>query len=438
MISLKNYFGKNIAVFGLGVTGVSVIHALKKGGANIHAWDDKHIPDITGVHFAHHSQYDWATIDELIISPGIPFKDPQPHEVVSLAQKHGCLISSDIDLLYVAQAQARFVGITGTNGKSTTTSLINHILVSNGIHSCIGGNIGIPVLDLVDNVDVYLLEMSSYQLDLCNQIHFDIGVLLNITPDHLDRHGNMANYIAAKRKIFGGRSVIGTDDQIGKESYAECVGEKTAFSTKYVLENGVSCVEDRIYKDGKKALSIGDNIDIVSENIAAAYVVCRLLGVQDIGIVEGMRTFKNLPHRMEFVRKLHNVTFVNDSKATNAVSAQQSLSKYKYIYWIAGGIAKSCGITNIDLTNVKQTFLIGDASQEFARTLEKRGNKYVISGTLKNAVREAYIETSVINEEVVILLAPACSSFDQWTNFEERGAAFKDFVAMLAVVKTDT
>ncbi|MBQ4875236.1 MAG: UDP-N-acetylmuramoyl-L-alanine--D-glutamate ligase [Rickettsiaceae bacterium H1] len=427
MIVLPGYSKKNIAVFGLGITGISVINALKRSEANVFAWDDNDIPKIDGVNFAHPSNYDWSKIDELILSPGISLTYPEPHEIVLMAQKSGCPISCDIDLLYKARAQAKFIGITGTNGKSTTASLIHHILIKSGIKASLGGNIGVPVLELPDDSYVYVLEISSYQLDLCKKINFDIGVLLNITPDHLDRHGNMENYINAKAKILGNISVIGIDYEIGKNIYEKHNKEKIMFSTELILSQGFSFVNEKIYRDGVLVSSI-NRCEIISENFVAAYTVCSLMQIPNKEIVDAATIFENLPHRMEFVGKINNVTFINDSKATNGISAGQALNKYKNIYWIAGGIPKAGGITEIDLTNVKKAFLIGRATDEFADVLAASNYRCVKSVTLENAINQASEEAFASKENITLLFSPACSSFDQWKNFVERGLAFKRLV----------
>ena len=426
MIIIPDYFQKSIAVFGLGTTGISIINVLRESGAKVYAWDDKNIPVIDGVNFVPPSTYDWGKIDELILSPGVPFR-PKPHEIVLMAQKSNCKISCDIDLLYKSQPSAKFIGVTGTNGKSTTVSLIHHILKKNNKNSCLGGNIGIPVLELDSGADIYALELSSYQLDLCTEIKFDIGVLLNITPDHLDRHGNMENYTSAKKKIFGHISVIGLDNKINKKLYEEDKRRKIGFSTKDVLQKGFSLIDNKIFEDGT-IISNLDHNNIIPENLIAAYTVCSLLGIHNNNIIDSIKTFKSLPHRMEFVGKISNMTFINDSKATNAVSTQQALSKYKNIYWIVGGRPKKGGINNLDFTNVKKAFLIGESEDEFAIYLAKYHVEYTKLQTLENALKEACEEASSNKGEFAILFSPACSSFDQWKNFEERGEAFKNAV----------
>ncbi len=428
MIELKNYSGKNVAVFGLGITGLATIKALLAGNANVYAWDDINNPDIPKVNFIHPSKYNWNIIDLLILSPGIPLKYPQAHEVVTMTKKVGCRISSDIDLLYESQPQAKFIGVTGTNGKSSTASLIQHILTSNGVNSCLGGNIGIAALDLENGADVYVLEMSSYQLDLCSKINFDISIILNITPDHLDRHKNIRNYIAAKKKICGKISIIGLDNNNSADIYKNLNSKKIGFSVDKILKNGISLVNKKVYKDSVYKITLTDT-NIINENIAAAYVACSLLKMEDKQICNSIKAFINLAHRIEFVRKIGNTTFINDSKATNAVAAQKALSKYENIYWIAGGIAKDNeGISNIDLTNVKKIFLIGKATEEFSKQLNNRDRAYTKCNTLEKAVKIAYSEASQEKNNSVILLSPACSSFDQWKNFEERGDSFKEFV----------
>ena len=430
MITLPQYTGKNIAVFGLGKTGISVVKTLLNSGANIYAWDDNKIPNINKIKFTPPSTYNWSTMDLLILSPGIPLKFPTPHSVVLMAEKAGCKIISDIDLLYEARPDSTFIGITGTNGKSTTSSLIHHILQENNIKSSLGGNYGISALETAADADIYVLEMSSYQLDLSQHIKFNISILLNITPDHLDRHGNMENYISAKKKIFSenGIAVIGIDNKASKIIGDE-LENRLAFSAECILQDGFSLLDNKLYKDGKMIASI-PNKNIIPENIAAAYATCSMLGLGNDDIMQAIATFKNLPHRMELVAVFDNITFINDSKATNAEATQQALSKYQNIYWLLGGRAKKDGIKGLDLKNVKQVFLIGEAIEEFAHTLchELDYQNYTKSYTLQQALQQAYNMALNAAQPIIILLSPACSSFDQWSNFEARGDAFKRMV----------
>lgn len=429
MITLTHYANKNIAVFGLGITGISVVNALVRSGANVYAWDDRNISKISGVNFVHPSKWDWKAMGALILSPGVPLKYPEPHEIVLMAQESGCRIACDIDLLYESQPQAKFIGITGTNGKSTTTSLIHHILQYNNINTCCGGNIGVAALDLRADAEVYVLEMSSYQLDLCESIKFDISILLNITPDHLDRHGNMENYIAAKKKIFSFQStnIILIDNEINSQLSPK-VDKRIELSAHTILNQGISLVNHKIYEDANYIMSISPN-NIIDENVIASYAACSLFGITGHKIVEAISTFQGLPHRMESIKKIHNVNFINDSKATNAIAAQQALLKYHNIYWIAGGRAKEGGISGMNLSHVKKVFLIGESTKEFANTLQNVGKEYSECFTLEDAMKQAY-EQALINrnDDNTVLLSPACSSFDQWKNFEERGKYFRDSV----------
>ncbi len=439
MILLPNYAKKKIAVIGLGLTGLSVVKALKRSGVTVYAWDDNNSIvdkvgvnlDEMGVNLVNPSQYKWDEIDCLILSPGIPFKYPKPHIGVIMAQRAGCPIYSDVDLLYESLPNAKFIGVTGTNGKSTTASLIHHVLKSNGLNVCIGGNIGKAVLDLPGTADIYVLELSSYQLDLCSKVNFDVGVLLSITPDHLERHGSFNNYVDVKKKIFGDLTVIGCDGLVNQKLLSCFAGSYLKFNTSGVASSGISYVDNKIYQNSIFECNL-DSGDLVSENIAAAYSVCSSLNVLSTKeIVSAIENFEGLEHRMEFVRTISQVSFVNDSKATNNTAAQKALDKYKNIYWIVGGREKSSGINNMNFQNVRKAFLIGEAQESFACIFDRCKKAYIKAFNLQDAINIAYAEANANEEDSVILLSPACSSFDQWESFQERGRFFKRFVGRL-------
>ncbi len=427
MIILPQYSGKNIAVFGLGKTGLAVIEAFLNSGANVYAWDDYHRPSIAGVNVS--SPMTWPQIEMLVLSPGIPLQFPEPHPIIKIAKNARWKLVSDVDLLYEARPDATFIGVTGTNGKSTTSSLIQHILQYNQMNSALGGNIGNPALGLNDDAAIYVLEVSSYQLELINKINFNIGVLLSITPDHIERHDSMENYVLTKKKIFSPRSigVISIDNVVNQNLLVD-LKKRYNISTKSVLNEGFSLVDNIIYHDHHQVSSL-DRYEVVSENLIAAYATCIALGLKHKDINNAIKEFKNLPHRMEYVATTGRIMFVNDSKATNAEAAQEALCAYNNIYWIAGGREKAGGIENINLDNVKYVFLIGDAADAFASTLRKKGSQYIISHTLKQALKGAYHMASNTEEDITILLSPACSSFDQWSSFEDRGNSFKKMIS---------
>ncbi len=418
MVYLNRYRGKEVAVFGLGNTGMSVINALLNSGAVVYGWDDQEEQILKAKevykqsNFIHPSLYDWNKINSLILSPGL---DPKTHWVTALAK---CELRSDILLFLEALTlQQKVICITGTNGKSTTTSLIGHILELAGRRVAIGGNIGIPVLDLDSNKEIYVIEISSAQLELIAQIKVDVAILLNITPDHIDRHGCMENYIEVKSKLIRDSvvAVIGCDNNITAEIFSKFAGNKIPVS-------GLSFMNQAVFNKISNA-----NINLISnsENIAAAYVVSKFFDIDDNTFINGIVSFKGLKHRNEVLGKVHNVLFVNDSKATNAGSSEKAILSYSNIYWIVGGKSKSEGIKPLNkyFSKIKKAFLIGDSSEDFANTLRNKVD-FMKCDNLENAFNLATREAFKSKEEITILLSPACASFDQWKNFEERGKAF--------------
>ncbi|OAL97820.1 MAG: UDP-N-acetylmuramoylalanine--D-glutamate ligase [Wolbachia endosymbiont of Dactylopius coccus] len=493
-VQLNKYKNQNVAVFGLGKTGLSAINALTKSGARIYAWDD-HEEQIANAkmmykkcNFIHPKEYNWHEISALVLSPGVP---TEPHWIVKLARRFDCKIKSDIELFLEAKTtNQKVIGITGTNGKSTTTSLIGHILKSAGKKVAIGGNLGVPVLDLERDAEIYVIELSSFQLELMNEINVDISALLNITPDHIDRHGSMENYIATKLKLINGSevAVIGCDNEITADIFNKFTGDKIPISVTYspmsfqrvmlesrkekplpttqmteggardlislagnnlldyseqitgidrnYLDPSVSYLDDKrgtgIQKISLKlenhSLSVSDvKINLISnaENIAATYAVCKVLGVDSNTIINGIKSFSGLRHRNELLGKIRNVFFVNDSKATNAKSSEKAILSYENINWIVGGRSKKGGIESLSkhFTRVRKAFLIGESTEAFANVMENKVD-YVRCCNLEDAFRLAFEGALDSAEEVTILLSPACASFDQWKNFEERGEAF--------------
>ncbi|XP_011860593.1 PREDICTED: uncharacterized protein LOC105557843 [Vollenhovia emeryi] len=423
-VQLNKYKNQNVAVFGLGKTGLSAINALIKSGARIYAWDD-HEEQIANTkmmykkcNFIHPKEYNWHEISALVLSPGVP---TEPHWIVKLARRFDCKIKSDIELFLEAKTtNQKVIGVTGTNGKSTTTSLIGHILKSAGKKVAIGGNLGVPVLDLERDAEIYVIEFSSFQLELMNEINVDISALLNITPDHIDRHGSMENYIATKLKLINGSevAVIGCDNEITADIFNKFTGNKIPISVTY----------SPMSFQRNHSLSVSDvKINLISnaENIAATYAVCKVLGVDSNTIINGIKSFSGLRHRNELLGKIRNVFFVNDSKATNAKSSEKAILSYENINWIVGGRSKKGGIESLSkhFTRVRKAFLIGESTEAFANVMENKVD-YVKCCNLEDAFRLAFEEALNSTEEVTILLSPACASFDQWKNFEERGEAF--------------
>jgi UDP-N-acetylmuramoylalanine--D-glutamate ligase len=450
MIKASVFKNKNIAVVGLGKTGLSACKALSAGGAHVVAWDDfENGRDklakaaLKNVSIVDPKEYDWSAIDALVLSAGIPLTHPMPHGVVPLAKEAGCPIICDVEILYRQCPDATYVGITGTNGKSTTTSLVGHIVKSAKIPCDVGGNLGTSATDFSarGEGEAYIIEMSSYQLDLIDQTHFNISVLLNITPDHLDRHGGMEGYIAAKSHIFdrqgeGDTAVIAIDDEHTREVYQQLVSKEkisniAAVSGKKLPEKGIAVIDGELIVKGMEAegyYPLGELKYLPGEhnaqNIAASVGVCLAMGIHIDDIIDGIQSFTGLAHRMQYVGEHDGLTFINDSKATNADAAAKALGTFSNIYWIAGGVAKDGGIESLApyFDNVTRAYLIGEAREAFARTLDDHHVPYTKMGTMEEAFSAAVQDAK--NNEGVVLLSPACASFDQYPNFEIRGEAF--------------
>lgn len=454
MIDISTRKNQTIAVLGLGGSGLMAARALKNSGARIIAWDDN--PDQRsraekdGITTVDLDGFDFSDTDALVLAPGIPLTH-KPHKLVTRARAASVPIVGDIELLVEACPQVRFVGITGTNGKSTTTSLLGHLLNRAGVKGQIGGNLGPPALGLAppEAGEVMVLELSSYQLDLTEQACFDIAVLLNISPDHLDRHGDMTGYIAAKKRIFrddGGAAkqiaVIGIDDAHSRAVYDEMSGRPgwTAIpvSATHQPVGGVY-VSDGILIDDRDgaAKPVEDLRGIATltgrhnwQNAAAAYAAAAALGVNAAMIAAAFESYPGLPHRLELVTTINNVRYINDSKATNGEAAAVALSCFDDIYWIAGGRAKEDGLapTLNTLDGVRAAFLIGESQDAFFHQLQDR-IPAIKCGDLASAIGLARQQAEQDGaRDAVILLSPAAASFDQWPNFEARGDGFRALV----------
>ena len=463
MIPVRGFEGKKVAVFGLARSGLAAARALAAGRAEVVVWDEKpaarEAARAEGFTLEDLSSSDWFGLSALMLSPGVPLTHPKPHWTVEKARAARVEIVGDIELFArtVAAAPAhkrpKIVAITGTNGKSTTTALVGHVCRQAGRDVRIGGNIGIGVLDLEDmhGGAVYVLELSSYQLDLTSSLKADVAIILNITPDHLERHGKMENYVAAKKRILlnqgkGDTAVVGVDDawcqQICTEITASNRRTIVPISARRAMGRGVYALQGMLYDaTGERVAEIADLTRAASlpgrhnwQNAAAAYAAARALGISEADAVDGLMTFPGLAHRMETVGTIGRVRFVNDSKATNADAARQALSSYPKVYWIAGGQPKAGGIDSLDdlFGGVIKAYLIGEAQDEFASTLEGRA-AYVKSGDMESAVRAAFADARASGEDAVVLLSPACASFDQFTDFEDRGEAFRAAVHELTV-----
>ena len=456
MIALSPYGGRTIALLGLGKSGLAAARALAAAGADVWAWDDdparRQAAEDEGLPLVDLAQCDWQRPESLVLSPGIPHTHPAPHPVAALARAAGCEIIGDIELLARGRPDAIYVGVTGTNGKSTTTTLIGHILKWAGRQVEVGGNLGTPALSLppLGSDGIYVLEMSSYQLELTPTLTFDVAVLLNITPDHLDRHGGMAGYVAAKRRIFARQekpqaAVVGIDDAITRELVVElaATGAQTIIfiSAEDRAIGGVRVEKEKLVDD-----MTGDGTPVLDlrklprlpgqhnwQNIAAAYATARCLGIEVPAIVAAIKSFPGLAHRQELIATIDGVRYVNDSKATNADAAAKALACYDAIYWIAGGIAKEGGIASLApfFPRIRRAFLIGEATDAFGATLDGRV-PLERCGDLGKAVAAARDAARADGAaDAVVLLSPACASFDQFTDFEARGNAFRHLVEAL-------
>lgn len=435
MITVAEYKDQKIGVFGLGKAGEAAVTSLVAGGAKVFAWDDS-LTKESGNNI-NYKNWDWNNIKALVLSPGVPLTHPKPHEVVTFANKYNVPIVGEVELLFRTCLDATYIGITGTNGKSTTTTLIGHILQQAGVRCEVGGNLGTPALALepLGKGGVYVIEMSSYQLDLLKTVRFNVAVLLNITPDHLDRHGDMAGYIAAKKHIFDRQTkddVAVVDVGIRLEALGIREAKIIEISAEQKLTEGVF-VQDGILHDGNTQFDISAIPSLIGkhnwQNAAAAYAACRAVGVLPEKIYAAMQNFAGLRHRLQLVATINGVRFINDSKATNADATQNALAPYHNIYWIAGGKPKSGGIESLEnyFPNIAHAFLIGEAEADFAKTLEGKV-PYTCCGTLEVAVAKA---AEMAKDGNVVLLSPACASFDQFKSFEHRGDVFCELVEKL-------
>ncbi len=456
MIPVTTFKGKTVALFGLGGSGLATAMALAAGGADVVAWDDNPASvenaATAGIRTGDLRTLDWTRVDALVLSPGVPLTHPKPHWSADLARAAGAEIVGDIEL-FARERRAHapdcpFIAITGTNGKSTTTALIAHILKSSGRDTQLGGNIGTAVLTLDPPKAgrFFVVECSSYQIDLAPTLDPSAGILLNLTPDHLDRHGSMQHYAEVKERLVAGSrtAVVGVDD-----SHCAMIADRIERTgTKVVRISRRNVLADGIYADGARLIAAqgGATREIAdlsaiqtlrgshnAQNAAAATAACLAVGVSEDEIRAGLTTFPGLKHRMQPVGRKGDVLFVNDSKATNADAAAPALSSFERIYWIAGGVPKEGGITTLGgfFPRIAKAYLIGEAAPAFAATLGDRV-PFEIAGTLERAVADAAADAGQdAGGPVAVLLSPACASFDQYKNFEVRGDAFVKHVAAL-------
>ena len=458
MIDLFFFKGYPVAVMGLGRSGLTAARALQESGAHVWAWDDnpacRSQALALGVPLVDLHEADLGAVAALVLAPGIPHTFPEPNPVATRARAAGVEIIGDIELLARSEHDATWIGITGTNGKSTTTSLIAHILKLTGRPVAVGGNLGTAVLTLpaMGATGTYVLELSSYQLEQTFAAPFAVAVMLNITPDHLDRHGGMDGYIRAKTLIFEQKpvvaprqpmtAVIGLDDEPSREIFRALeLRDDIAVipvSVEHKAAGGVYTKHGMLIDDTEsKAVEIIDLKRVPAlpgrhnwQNACAAYAAARAVGAHPDMIARSISSFPGLAHRQQRVGQLETMIFVNDSKATNADAAGKALACYHDIYWILGGKPKDGGLEGLEplLGRIRHAFLIGAASESFATWLEGKV-QYTRCGTLDVAVRKAgEMALAEHRPGACVLLSPACASFDQFTDFEARGAAFAAYV----------
>jgi len=461
MIPVPAYRNSKAAVFGLGRAGLAAVRALAAGGADVLADDDnadrRAAAAALGAHASDLADGDWSGVGALVLSPGVPLDHPTPHPVVNAARAAGVEILGEVELLGrtlrpeggAATKSPRLVGVTGTNGKSTATALLGHLLGEAGVEVQVGGNLGTAALDLepLDEHGIYVLEMSSYQLDLTSRVVFDVAALLNITPDHLDRHGGMDGYVAAKKRIFAGQTgncaaVIAVDDKITAAIFDDLAAHGTqrliAVSAQRPVADGVY-VRDGVLIDAldgvKHEVATLSAIETLPgshnwQNAAVAYAVARALGVEPGAAARGLASYPGLAHRQELVARKAGIRYVNDSKATNVEATVQAFGCYEDIYWIAGGRAKDSDLSALVplLSRARHGFFIGEAAPMIAEELADR-IPVTLSGTLDAAVAAAAaLAAREGRDGAVVLLSPACASFDQFSDFEARGDAFRALV----------
>ena len=459
MIPITTFAGKKVAVFGLGASGLISASALLAGGADIVAFDDDAASiakaSAGGIPTVDLRQVDWAKIAALVLAPGVPLTHPAPHWVVQFARKANVEVIGDVELFCRERRQhapsAPFVAITGTNGKSTTTALIAHLTAAAGMDAQLGGNIGTAILSLAPPSTgcVHVIECSSYQIDLAPSLDPSVGVLINLSEDHLDRHDTMKNYAAVKERLVSGvpddgTAIIGVDDEWCHKIATRLpqAGKRVVqISVRRKLKDGLYVESGRILRaqDGQSSLiaelgGIGSLRGLHNaQNAACAAAATLALGLEPAAIQAGLRSFPGLVHRMEEVGRRGAVLFVNDSKATNADSAAQALACFHDIFWIAGGRPKTGGIESLRsfFPRIRKAYLIGEAADQFAATLADTV-PHEITGTLDKALAAAVRDAATSSaQEPVVLLSPACASFDQYRNFEVRGDAFRALVQAL-------
>ncbi|HMN74303.1 MAG TPA: UDP-N-acetylmuramoyl-L-alanine--D-glutamate ligase [Rhodoblastus sp.] len=455
MIAATTFAGKRVALFGLGGSGLATAFALRAGGTAVAVWDDnlsaREKAAAEGFAPVDLAEADWSQFSSFVLSPGVPLTHPEPHWTVKKAQAAGVEIIGDIEIFCRERREhapeALFVAITGTNGKSTTTALTAHLFRAFGKDVQMGGNIGTPILSLapLSNERVYVIELSTFQIDLTPSLDPSVGVLLNLTPDHIDRHGTMENYAAIKERLVASadRAVISVDDHHVRE-----IAERRFGAGRPTIPISVAhpAMADGLVARGTAieirsahvSTPLVDLAGIASlrgahnaQNALAAVAALGPLADDRASLQAALRSFPGLAHRMENVGKLGRVLFVNDSKATNADAAEKALLSFNDIFWIIGGKSKEGGVEPLRplFDRIAKAYLIGAATDDFAHTLDGVV-VYEKCGTLDVATRAAARDAARSDaQEPVVLLSPACASYDQFPNFEKRGDAFRAVVS---------
>jgi UDP-N-acetylmuramoylalanine--D-glutamate ligase len=463
MIPSRFYANKTVAIFGLARTGLGAVRALVAGGTKVIAWDDnstaRDLGGQEGAELMPWREWPWESIAALILSPGVPLTHPAPHGVVEHANRAGVPVIGDVELFAREirnpadqPGKAPVIAITGTNGKSTTTALVGHILNQCGFSAQIGGNIGKSVLELAppSAKTIYVLEMSSFQIDLTPGLTPDVAVLSNLSPDHIDRHGTMENYAAIKARLMkqtarDGQVMIGVDDSYASAIFTQVAAAGGAqahpVSVGKILGRGVFVVDGALYDAmGARAVKVMDMAAAPHlpgahnwQNAALAYGAVRPFISDMKAIAAAIASFPGLAHRMEDVGHIGKTVFINDSKATNADATARALAVYPDIFWIAGGKPKEGGIESLAsfFPRVRKAYLIGEAAAQFARTLDGKA-PYEMAGVLETAVTHAAADAAASTvAQPIVLLSPACASYDQFKDFEQRGDSFRSLVARL-------
>lgn len=466
MIPVTIFAGKKLAMFGLGGSGRASASALLAGGADVVGWDDDAdtvaSANSAGIPTADLRQIDWSKISALVLAPGVPLTHPAPHWSVGLAHDAAVEVIGDIELFCRERRanapQSPFVAITGTNGKSTTTALTAHLLRRAGYEAQVGGNIGTAILSLEPPGPevVHVIEVSSYQIDLAPSLDPSVGILINLSEDHLDRHGSLPAYAGVKERLVAGvpeagTAIVGVDD-----SWCAAAADRIERARPHPRREGwgllrVSVLRplpDGLYVEAERIMqAAGGSAHVIADiggigslrgvhnaqNASCAAGAALALGLSADSIQQGLVSFPGLAHRMEQVGHKGRVLFVNDSKATNVESTAQALACFSDIFWIAGGRAKTGGIASLArfFPRLRKAYLIGEAATAFSAELEGHV-PYVVAGTLERAVALAARDAEDSgSEEPAVLLSPACASFDQYRNFEVRGDAFRELVLAL-------